>query len=209
MKYTLDSYFWLLAVFGANRRNQVEQEEQELLIKIRLGEEAAFKKLFHTYYPSLCLYSQKLLGDLDKAREVVQDVFVRLYEQREALPAIASVKSYLYKSVHNACLNLLKQTAVHQDHQQQMLYLAPTSHSTDQLLQAELEARLGQAIQQLPEQCRRIFEMSRFDGKKNKHIAEELQLSVRTVETQISKALKILRTELADFFLLLLVLFRL
>ncbi|TXK33866.1 RNA polymerase sigma-70 factor [Pontibacter qinzhouensis] len=184
----------------------MEQEEQELLIKIRLGEEAAFEKLFHTYYPALCLYAQKLLGDLDKAREVVQDVFVRLYEQREALPAITSVKPYLYKSVHNTCLNLLKQTAVHQDHQQHLLYQSPISETSDAVEQAELEARLGEAIQQLPEQCRRIFEMNRFDGKKNKEIAEELQLSVRTVETQISKALKLLRTELADFFLLLLLL---
>ncbi|WP_187264544.1 RNA polymerase sigma-70 factor [Pontibacter beigongshangensis] len=150
--------------------------------------------------------AQKFLGDLDKAREVVQDVFVRLYEQREELPAIAALKSYLYKSVHHACLNLIKQTAVHHSHQQQLLYESSTFENSDALQQAELEARLGQAIQQLPEQCRRIFEMNRFDGKKNREITEELQLSVRTVETQISKALKILRRHLADLFLLLLLL---
>ena len=178
--------------------------EEALLERLKAGEEAAFQNLFQTYYPLLCVQAKRLLGDLDQAKEVVQEVFVRLYEQREALPQLVSMKAYLYRSVRNACLNHLKQEQTHQLHHQQLFYHAAPAEETDPLVQLELEEKIWQAVQRLPEQCRRIFQMNRFGEKKNAQIAEELGLSIRTVETQISKALKILRRELADFLPLLL-----
>lgn len=172
--------------------------------RLRAGEEAAFQTLFVAYYPPLCVYAKRLLGDHDKAREVVQDVFVRCYEQRAGLPQLVSIKSYLYRAVRNACLNQLKQAQVHQLHHEHLLAGAAGEETTDHLVQLELEAKIWQVVQQLPEQCRKIFRMNRFEEKKNAQIARELGLSIRTVETQISKALKILRRELADFLPLLL-----
>ncbi len=181
-------------------------QEAGLIERLKAGEEAAFQTLFRDYYPPLCVYAKRLTGDADGAREVVQDLFVRLYEGREELPALGSLKSYLYAAVRNACLNQLKQAQTRHQHHQRLLYQAPTGEDTDALVQLELEEKIWRAVQDLPEQCRKIFRMNRFEDKKNRQIAEELGISVRTVETQISKALRLLRGALSDFLPLLLLL---
>ncbi len=150
------------------------------------------------------MYAKRLTGDADAAREVVQDLFVRLYENRHALPAPGSLKSYLYAAVRNACRNQWKQAETRHRHHQQLLYQAPTGEDTDALVQLELEESIWRAVQDLPAQCRKIFQMNRFEDKKNRQIADELGISVRTVETQISKALRLLRGALSDFLPLLL-----
>ena len=177
-----------------------------MIERLKAGEEAAFQSLFRAYYPSLCVYARRLTGDADEAREVVQDLFVRLYEHRQSLPAPGSLKSYLYAAVRNACLNRAKQAQTRHRHHQQILYAAPTGEDADALVQLELEEKIWRAVQELPEQCRKIFQMNRFGDKKNRQIAEELGISVRTVETQISKALRLLRAALSDFLPLLLLL---
>ncbi|GAB3280325.1 RNA polymerase sigma-70 factor [Larkinella harenae] len=174
--------------------------------RIKSGEEAAFADLFYQYYPVLCVYAQRLLDDSDQAKDVVQGVFVRLYEQRESILLVTSLKAYLYKAVQNACLNQIKQAHTYQSHQQHLLQLSPPADHTEPILQLELEQLIWQAVQRLPPQCGRIFQMNRFEGKKNNQIAQELGLSVRTVETQISKALTLLRESLADYLPVLLLL---
>ena len=175
-----------------------------LLDGLKAGDEAAFEQLFHRYYPALCVYAKRLLGDADEAKEVVQDTFVRLYERRQDVTPVTSLKSYLYRTVHNACLNHLKQAKVHQGHHFQLQRQGPSAEEGDVLELLELQEQIWQVVQRLPEQCRKIFQMSRFEQVKNPQIAQQLGLSVRTVETQISKALKILRRELADYLPLLL-----
>lgn len=184
----------------------MKSEESYLLKGIKAGEELAFKYAFDTYYLSLCLYAKKLLGDLDKARELSQDVFVRLYENREQLIITSSLRAYLFKAVHNKCLNYLKQAQLHHLHHTQLQSYTPEWEETDTLLEQELEERLLLAVSKLPGQCGRIFRMNRLEGKRNKEIALELGISIRTVETQISKALVILRTELAGLLPLILLL---
>ncbi len=179
-------------------------QEAVLIERLKAGEEAAFQSLFRDYYPLLCVYAKRLTGDADGAREVVQDLFVRLYENRAALPTLGSLKSYLYAAVRNACLNQLKRDQTRSLHHQQLLYQAPAAVETQALEQLELEEKIWRAVRNLPGQCRKIFEMNRFEDKKNRQIADELGISVRTVETQISKALRLLRQELADFLPLVL-----
>jgi RNA polymerase sigma-70 factor (ECF subfamily) len=181
-------------------------QEAALIERLKAGEEAAFQTLFRDHYASLCVYAKRLTGDADAAREVVQDLFVRLYEGRHALPAPGSLKSYLYAAVRNACLNQWKQAQTRHRHHQQMSYQSPTGEDADALVQLELEEKIWRAVQDLPEQCRKIFRMNRFEDKKNRQIADELGISVRTVETQISKALRLLRHALSDFLPLLLLL---
>ncbi len=178
-----------------------------MIERLKAGEEAAFQSLFRDYYPPLCVYAQRLTGDADTAREVVQNLFVRLYEGRHTWPAPGSLKSYLYAAVRNACLNQWKRDQARHRHHEQLLYEAPAGEDTDALVQLELEEKIWHAVQDLPEQCRKIFRMNRFEDKKNKQIAEELGISVRTVETQISKALRLLRQALSDFLPLLLLLY--
>ncbi len=175
-----------------------------LLNLIKEGDVRAFENLFDANYRSLIFLARKIVGDLDKAKDIVQAVFVAIYENRANLTINSSIKSYLYKSVYNACLNHIKQTNIHNHHHDQLKNQLSESDDTDFMVQAELEERIRVIVENLPSQCGAIFRMNRFQGMKNREIAEKLNISIRTVETQISKALKILRDNLADFLTVLL-----
>lgn len=172
-------------------------QADELLFKlIKEGDTEAFESLFNRYYSALCIYANRWLSDMDKARDITQDVFVTIYESRSVTVIKTSVKAYLYRSVYNACVNYLKTAKIHSGHHIQIASQYSESDDSDTMVRAELEAQILEEVQKLPEQCRNIFKMNRFEGKKNRDIAVELGISVRTVETQISKALKILRQNL-------------
>ena len=172
------------------------QSDQYLLSRISLGDVKVFEELFNTYYLVLCSYATKIVGDIDQSKDIVQNVFVAVYDKRRTLAINTSVKSYLFRAVHNACLNHLKRISVYDEHHSYLASLQLESDSHNAMIQAELENQIWSEIQKLPEQCQKIFTMNRFEGRKNKEIAETLGISIRTVETQISKALKILRKNL-------------
>lgn len=171
--------------------------DSELMAQISRGNDRAFRALFDRYYTPLTIFADRILGDTDAAVDVVQSLFVAVYEQRETL-SISNVRSFLFQSTRNRCLNEIKHLKIHNNYVDCLT--ATESELTDDVEEtiaaAELQARLTTAIAQLPTQCRRIFEMSRFDGLTNAEIAERLNLSKRTVETQISKALASLRKSL-------------
>ena len=177
--------------------------DQELIHAIRLGNEPAFEAVFRQYYASLCQYARTFLHDWDDAEEAVQAVFLAVWEKRDSLEITVSLKSYLYRSVHNRCLNRIRHLSVQAEHREQAAYEVEMFQSPEAPMQSmiadELSDRLQEAIQRLPEQCRLIFSMSRFEEMKYQEIADQLGLSIKTVENQIGKALRILRTELADY----------
>jgi RNA polymerase sigma-70 factor (ECF subfamily) len=173
--------------------------------QIRNGNVKAYEKVFHLYYGALCLFAKKIVGDMDKARDIVQEIFVKLYADRATLQINTSLKSYLFKSVYNACLNSVKQHKVYAIHHEHLKQHLPVSDDHDTIAAAELEEKIRTTVALLPDQCRRIFQMNRYEGKKNKEIAEALGISIRTVETQISKALTALRSSLTEFLPFLLV----
>lgn len=184
----------------------VQATEQDIVGAIRGGDERVYETVFRQYYPLLCRYAYSVLQDYDEAEEVVQTLFVHVWERRNGLLISTSLKSYLYQAVHNRCLNQIKHRqvrAVYQQHVEQEPM--PTVLSPMQAVVAdELSGRLQAAIANLPEQCRRVFELSRFEELKYQEIADELGISIKTVENQIGKALRILRAELADYLPLLL-----
>jgi RNA polymerase sigma-70 factor (family 1) len=143
---------------------------------------------------------------MDKARDVVQDVFVVLYTNKGMLQINTSLRSYLFKCVYNSCLNNLKQQKVYALHHEHLKKNAAHIDGHDAILKTELEEKIRIAVESLPDQCRKIFKMNRYQGMKNGEIATELGISVRTVETQISKALNILRANLLDYLVLILIL---
>ncbi len=157
--------------------------------------------IFQHYYRPLCLYATHYLHDIDEAEDVVQDCFVKLIS-RSIMPE--NIKAFLYTSVRNACIDRLRrQSPIDTE-------ISPSdlsgTISDDQAQESSFrEAELWTAIELLPERCREIFLMSKRDGMTYREIAEELNLSEKTVEHQISKALKTLRGKkddfLADFFL--------
>ncbi|SDL58574.1 RNA polymerase sigma-70 factor, ECF subfamily [Siphonobacter aquaeclarae] len=175
--------------------------EPATLEALRQGDERAFETLFRKHYEALCRYANGILQDYDEAEEIVQQTFVKIWEQREDLYIEFSLKAYLYRAVHNHSLNRLKHYKIRQEYadHQQFFYQNDHARADDGLYQSDLEKKLADAIRQLPEQCRRIFEMSRFEELKYQEIADILGISPKTVENQIGKALKILRGELADF----------
>lgn len=186
----------------------MEQTELDLIEGLKSGDEKTFETVFKKYYPVLSVFAKKYVYDLEISKEIVQDLFVKLFDNREKLHITTSLKSYLFQSVKNKCLTHLSQNQNQARHLENMAVLNK-SHAIDDVdyvVQTELEEMIFKSISNLPEQCQRIFRMNRLEGKRNKEIAEDLHISIRTVETQISKALKILRESLEKYSLAIIVL---
>lgn len=181
--------------------------EQEIVGAIREGNERVFEETFRKYYQSLCNYANSILKEMDEAEEVVQNLFLSIWEKRSDLEINISLKSYLYRAVHNHCLNRIKHLKVREEYQQYAtnFYDASYESVSQTVMKNELEQKIEEAIKKLPEQCRLIFRMSRFEELKYHEIAEQLELSPKTVENQIGKALKILRVELAEYLPLIII----
>jgi RNA polymerase sigma-70 factor (ECF subfamily) len=169
------------------------------------GDETAFETLFKTHYNALHAYAQVILKDEDLAEEIVQGMFLKFWEKRTSLN-IQSIKAYLYKCVYNDSLNYLKQEKTKSKYQDFTVHTMNTEHEPASLKVelSELQQHLREALNHLPEQCCTIFQMSRFEELKYREIAEHLGLSIKTVENQMGKALRILRLKLADFLVLVL-----
>ncbi len=180
---------------------QVIVTDPDLVLAIRKGDEGAFESVFKCYYERLCVYASSLLRDDEEAEEVVQVVFLTIWEKRQELEITLSLKSYLYRAVHNHCLNRFKHEAIKRKHQEYSKhFLTPYQESvTEAILADELSEKIERAVMGLPEQCQRAFRMSRFEDMKYQQIADELGISIKTVENQIGKALRILRQALSEY----------
>jgi RNA polymerase sigma-70 factor (ECF subfamily) len=179
----------------------MDQYEQDIISRIKSGNKQAFETLFIDYYPKLTVFAKKYLNDLDTSREIVQNYFVKLFENHSDIQIQTSLKSYLYSSIRNSCLNYLNQRKLHAGHADNIKFQHKENEIdfTDTMEQTELEYKIWQEVAGLPDQCKRIFNLSRKEGLKNREIANQLGISKRTVETHISKALKILRTNLNQY----------
>jgi RNA polymerase sigma-70 factor, ECF subfamily len=175
--------------------------EKDLIVRLKEGDQTAFELLFHFYYPGLVMYSVQFTTDRMEAEEIVQDFFVRFWQKHQQIILTDSLKSYLFLCVKNGSLNYLKHKKVEEKYIRKMAELSShhLAYDPDLYVASELQEKLKNAIDLLPEKCREIFIMSRMRGMKNEEIAADLDLSKRTVETQISKALKVLRVELKDY----------
>lgn len=182
--------------------------EKDLIVRLKEGDQTAFELLFHFYYPGLVMYAAQYTADRMEAEEIVQDFFVRLWQKHPQLNLSDSLKNYLFLSIKNRCLNFLKHRKIEEKYIRKMAELSShhLTYNPDLYVASELQGKVKNAIDLLPEKCREIFIMSRVSGMKNEEIAKELNISKRTVETQISKALKVMRVELKDYVGLLIVL---
>lgn len=166
----------------------------------------AFEQLFKSHFKALHAYANVILKDEDDAEEIVQNMFLKFWEKRELLNVQTSLKAYLYRCVYHDSLNFLKHQKIKTKYQDFAAYTRNEENlpASSKVEMTELEYNLGLALNELPEQCRTIFQMSRFEELKYREIAERLGLSIKTIENQMGKALKILRLELADFLSLIL-----
>lgn len=162
----------------------------------------SFEQLFREYFTPLMSFAKKILVDEDDAREVVHTVFIKLWERREEIDLSRSLKSYLFTSVHNRSLNVIRDRKKFSS--EEVPDIGGEWDVSAQIESMELEHKIRETIDALPEKCRQIFELNRFDGLKYSEIAEKLGISVKTVENQMSKALKILREKLLKYLTILL-----
>ena len=168
------------------------------LDKEKCGVEHCFREAFNMHYEGLHRYAYTLLKNRDEANDIVQNVFVALWEKKDLLIIEKSLQAYLYTSVNRRCLNQIQHRKIKNRHaattyQNENEY---TEETMDQVLVKEMQFKIHNALKDLPSQCRRIFLKSRYEEKRYAEIAAELNLSVKTVEAQMGKALKLLRQKI-------------
>ncbi|MDB5248619.1 MAG: polymerase ECF-type sigma factor [Segetibacter sp.] len=163
-----------------------------------------FETFFKNNFIQLCAFCQYKYGfDLNEAKEVVHTGFIKLWETRSNLSSTVSAKSYLYKIITNNCLDILKHEKVKLRYEK-MILESSTNASAAQFEQVdirEMATAIDKAVAELPEQMRKIFELSRYEGLKYIAIAQHLNISVKTVETQMSRALIKLRQKLSHYLI--------
>lgn len=188
----------------------MQSKDQMIFQSIKSGDEKALEMLFKEYYQPLCRYANSYLEDPDDAEEVVQNCFIKLWEKKENINIQSSVKSYLYQIIRNACLNEIKHQKVKKSYGDMVSQQGEQhSEASDQTtLRGELEEKIAIALQSLPQQCRLIFTMSRFEELKYQEIADQLNLSIKTVENQMGKALKLMRAQLQEYLPLIAILLK-
>jgi RNA polymerase sigma-70 factor, ECF subfamily len=168
-----------------------------------------FEQLFKEHFKSLYAYAYTILKNESQAEETVQNVFCKIWEKNIQPDIQISIKAYLYKAVYHESLNYLKHQKIKAQYQSHAMHhnKKQAENASKRVLVKELEAHLRKALNELPEQCRTIFQMSRFDGLKYQEIAQQLGISVKTVENQMGKALKQLRVKLVDYLPLIILFF--
>lgn len=173
---------------------------------ISFSDKEDFQNIFRMYYTPLCHLSNSYLEDEDEAKSIVQEAFLKLWEVRESLNSDSNLRNYLFTLVKNNCLNILKRKQILLKHHEKIKWLEMRYQyqslermGSEYLEFDELKEKIEKAIKNLPEHCRIVFEMSRFEELKNREIAEKLGVTQKTVEAHLTKALKILRSELKDY----------
>lgn len=168
--------------------------------RLRRGDEAAFDAIFRAWYPSLVRASESLVRSRAVAEEVVQDVMLELWKRRESLDPNTSAQAYLFQSTRNRSLNYLRHERVEREAEPQIARSEAVDAPADSLMvEEEMQVALRRAIEGLPERCREVFVLSRTHGLKYSEIAQTLGISVKTVEAQMGKALRVMREELAPW----------
>lgn len=174
--------------------------DRELLERLRGGDRDAFDAIFRAYYPSLVGVAERIVGERAVAEEVAQDVMLELWRLRETAAADDSARAYLFRAARNRALN-------HVRHERMKVRTAPfaagetvtQAEAPRRLAEEEIDAAVREAVAGLPERCREVFELSRGHGLRYAEIAETLGISVKTVEAQMGKALRLLRERLAPW----------
>jgi RNA polymerase sigma-70 factor, ECF subfamily len=175
--------------------------EKVLIRKLNEGDKNAFSLIFTTYYKDLVLFATNYIHKAEQAEEIVQDTFVTIWEEHEELSIDFSLKSFLLKSVQNKCIDLIRHQKVRQNHINDIVANSPNYeyNTDDYLIDSELKSLIKTALDKMPYEISQTYRMNRFEGLKYHEIAEKLNVSVRTVEVRIGRALCSLRQELQDY----------
>lgn len=180
------------------------QQENFVLSALKQDSKEAFSLLFQTYYTDLVLFGGNFVKDKSSCEDIVQSIFLKLWNDRKNIQIETSLKSYLLKAVRNSCLDEFRHLEIVRQYESDYEHSVLDCYDTENyVLYSDLHDHLHRALEQVPELYREAFMLNRFEGLKYREIAEELKVSERTVEVRISKTLELLRKLLKDFFMLL------
>ncbi|MDR2041400.1 MAG: RNA polymerase sigma-70 factor [Tannerella sp.] len=177
--------------------------------RIRQGDTGEYERLFRSFYKRLCIYAEHLIGNRLDAEEIVCNLFVRIWERREQLPVRVSMESYIVSAVHHEAVNYLKHAEVEERYREKVQYqlkyldlLNPEGADTPLtcMLEKEMCELIEKAIQTLPQQCREVFVLHMMDGLSYEEVAVKLNVTINTVRTQITRAMKKMRGALSPFY---------
>lgn len=185
-------------------------DEPYLISRLKQQDKIVFNFIFSYYYSGLCVYAKQFIRSTETAEDIVQDFFVSLWIKAPDITINDSLRSYLFSSVKNRCLDIIRHNKVREKYEEDIIVESreALNDSYSYFVESELREAVNKSLEKLPPRCREVFSLSRYYGKSNQQIAEKLGLSKRTVELQISNALKILRVELKPFLPMLFLLFK-
>lgn len=186
---------------GVNKTKLIT--DQGLVESIKNSNQGVFELVFNFYYSGLVVYADQIIKNTAVSEDIVQSVFLKLWETRETLE-VRSFRSYFIQCVKNSCIDYIRNQQVKNKFDNRIAETDQLDWNEDLWTKTELAELIEQSVENLPPRCREIFRMSRYENLKITEIAGRLNISKRTVETQISKALKILRTRLIDYLSLIL-----
>ena len=173
----------------------MDAEEDLILARIKKRDKEAFRYLYEYYFAKMVLFAESYLYDEEEARDLVQDLFFHLWNHAGTVQVATSVKAYLFTSVRNRCLNAIRDRKIRDEHNNKLFEAQLFSGTEDMVIDEEVHRRLQEALDSLPDKCR--------EGKKNKEIAEQLNIAETTVKTQVQRAYRMLRERLVPIFLLI------
>jgi len=181
----------------------MDAEEDLILARIKKRDKEAFRYLYEYYFAKMVLFAESYLYDEEEARDLVQDLFFHLWNHAGTLQVTTSVKAYLFTSVRNRCLNAIRDRKIRDEHNNKLVEAQLFSGTEDVVIDEDVHRRLQEALDALPDKCREIILLKVVEGKKNKEIAEQLNIAETTVKTQVQRAYRMLRERLVPIFLLI------
>ncbi len=188
----------------------MDKSEKNTIRRIKQGDKEVFKKLFETYYLRLFLYTKSYVEDADTAKDIVQDLFINLWEKRKNLVIVSSLSSYLFRAIHNRSIQFLRHKKVVSKFKEkhmlklkeaEILYSTSVDFTFSEVQFNEIRNILNQTYNSLPAKTREVFSLSREQEKSNQDIANALNINKKTVEYYITKALRIFHSALKDYFI--------
>ena len=181
-----------------------EMRSDEIFEAIKRREHSVFKHLFETYFKKMTLFAEYFLLDRDEAEDIAQEIFVDLWNNAPMLSGISNLKSYLFVQVRNRCFNRLKHLHVEDNYKQWLAEAQAYAEIPEVEVASELLQQVYEVIEELPEQARLVFKRCVLEGKKYKDVAEEMGVSVNTINTQMTRSYKYIRKRMGVSFLVIL-----
>ncbi len=189
----------------------MDKNDSNIVRRIRQGNKEVFRYLFEIYYRRLLLYAKSYVGDPDTAKDIVQDLFINLWEKRKNLVITSSLSSYFFRAIHNRCIHFLRHKKVVAKYKEkhllklkeaEIMYNTSVDFTLSGVQFNEIRDILKRTYDSLPAKTREVFRLSREEAKSNQVIANTLNINIKTVEYHITKVLKVFHNALKDYFIL-------